>query len=183
MKKHKIIYCCVILIITGILMCGCKLEHSHFEFIIEDFAELEQDEYTTSDNLSDYEIYGVVIRPWIKNISDDVTYGIGIYGYADRSASEKEITINQLSVCAPSGKELLNLTDYIEPIRYSNESSIACFQANNIAEFTDDVDTIKSYETLYVRLNATVSDKVLSESKDILYKIDIVAYVTHYTIT
>lgn len=164
-------------------ICGCELSHGRFEFVIDDFSELEQSEYITSENLNNYKIKDVIIRPWIKNISDDFTYSIGIYGYSDETAKEKEIYIDELQLCTNEGKELIYIVDCCGPLQYSIENSDANFVARNLCEFSGDIDTLKEYETLYLYLKVRVCTETDSEIKEIEYKIDIVEYLTYQTIT
>jgi hypothetical protein len=182
MRFFKTFVVVVLLLLVSVFVCGCKLEHSYFEFVLEDFAGLQEEEYTTSTELKEYTISDIVIRPWVKESPHNV-YGIGIYGYTDKQPQNTELKINSLTLCTNNAVELVSITDGDIEFQCLENDSYTCFIADNIGDFAGDVDTIKSYDTLYLKLVVSVTDGECVETQEIRYKIKIIEYLSWFMIT
>ena len=182
MRLFKIIGIIAVLLLVSVFTFSCKLEHSYFDFVLEDFAELREEEYTTSTELQDYTIDDLIIRPWIKESPHNV-YGIGIYGYTDKQSQKIEIHINSLTLYSKNDVELISISDSNAVFQCLEKDSYTCFAANNVCSFSGDVDTVKDYEVLYLDLDVSVTNGESVETKELKYKIDIVEYLSTFMIT
>ncbi len=180
MSKQYLIITFFLLI--SITLCGCQLEHARFDFVIEEFENLQTDEYSASEKLDKYKIKDVIIRPWIREVQHGV-YRLNIYGYTNNHEENSEIQIKSVLLYTESGMELINLPEYNTIIAYSKTEKNDCYRADDIGSFTADVETVQKYNTLYLEVEVDLIVDEQVETADLLYKINIMEYLTTYMIT